>query len=459
MLRRGCRLCVLEDIDLVWPRASALVTDFYQLSMLQGYYDQGMDQTAVFEFFARNLPASRRFLMAAGLEQVLEFLETFCFTSQELEWLDRSGKFKKDFVDSLEGFRFSGNVDAMPEGTPFFASEPILRVEAPMSQAQLVETRIVNLLQYQTLVASKAARMVLTAPGKTLIDYGCRRAHGAESGLLAARASYLAGFDGTATVLAGSLFGVPVFGTMAHSFIQAHKNEMQAFENFARSHPENIVLLLDTYDTEEAAKMTVKLASRLKQEGIAIKGVRLDSGDLAETARSVRRILDEAGLREIRVIASGNLDEFALRDFAVRQAPIDGFGIGSRLTTSADVPYLDCVYKLQEYAGRPCRKRSEGKSTWPGRKQVYRRRDDAGRMTEDWLTLEEERRDGDPLLQPVMRKGRRLAPPVPLSQSRQRAAQELSRLPDALKSLEPGAVFPVKLSSHLRELADKVDRF
>lgn len=457
MTRLGCRFCTFEDLGLSWPRTSVLLTDLYQLTMLQGYFDRETDQTAVFEFYVRKLPAGRGFLIAAGLEQVLEYLETLRFTPQELAWLERSRRFKQEFVSSLEHFRFTGDVDAMPEGTIFFANEPILRVTAPLPQAQLAETRIINLLQYQTLVAGKAARMVLMAAGKTLMDFGCRRSHGAESGLLAARASYLAGFDGTATVLAGALFGVPLFGTMAHSFIQAHDDEMQAFENFARSHPENVVLLLDTYDTEEAAKKVVALASRLKEEGIDIKGVRLDSGDLAENARKVRAILDAAGLHEVRIFVSGNLDELALRHLVLSGAPIDGFGVGTRLTASADVPYLDCIYKLQEYAGKPRRKRSEGKSTLPGRKQVYRQLGPDGRMAEDWLVLEEESPDGEPLLQPYMRRGKRIAPPTPLSQSRQRAAQELARLPDHLRSLEETPPFPVKLSSRLRALVDKID--
>ena len=252
--------------------------------------------------------------MAAGLEQVLDFLEHVRFTREELEWLAQSGRFSRDFIDYLDRLRFAGDVHAMPEGTIFFPPEPIMRVTAPLPQAQLVETRLINLLHFQTLIASKAARAVLVARGKGLIDFGLRRAHGAEAGLLAARASYLAGFAGTATVLAGFLYGVPVYGTMAHSFVQAHDDEAEAFEHFANTQPDNVVLLIDTYDTEAAAEKVVALAPRLQQKGIHIKGVRLDSGDLADLARKVRRILDDGGLTDVRILASGNLDEEAVRN-------------------------------------------------------------------------------------------------------------------------------------------------
>ena len=436
---------------------SVLLTDFYQLTMLQGYFEQGMEETAVFEFFVRNLPPERGFLMAAGLEQALDYLERLRFRPGELEWLAGGGRFSKGFIDYLERFSFTGDVSAMPEGTVFFPHEPILRIVAPLPQAQLVETRLINLLHFQTLIASKAARVVLAAPGKLLIDFGLRRAHGEEAGLLAARAGYLAGLDGTSTTLAEFLFGIPAYGTMAHSFIQAHDDETEAFEHFARAQPGNVVLLLDTYDTEAAAEKVVSLAKRLKGAGIAVTGVRLDSGDLGAHARKVRRILDKGGLREVKILASGNLDEYILRDLLEGGAPIDGFGVGTRLDTSSDAPYLDCAYKLQEYAGRARRKRSEGKATWPGRKQVYRRYGPDGWMLEDLLTLEEDLQEGEPLMRPVMRGGRRLAPPVPLAESRQRAVAELARLPAPLRRLQGAPPYPVKISQALRNLAKAVD--
>ena len=346
--------------------------------MLQAYVERGMEEPAVFELFVRKLPESRNFLLAAGLEQVLDFLGALRFRDDELAWIESQGGFSARFLDYLRRFRFLGDVHAMPEGSVFFAGEPILRVTAPLPQAQLVESRVLNLVHFQTLIASKAARVVLAAAGKRLVDFGMRRAHGAEAALLAARAAYLAGFSGTATALAGMEFGIPVFGTMAHSFVQAHASEQEAFVAFARTRPDNVVLLIDTYDTEAAARKVVALAPALAQSGIELKGVRLDSGDLARHARAVRAILDGGNLQLAAIFASGNLDEHRVASLVGAGAPIDAFGIGTALDTSSDAPYLDAVYKLQEYAGVPRRKRSEGKATWPGRKQVFRHRDRNG---------------------------------------------------------------------------------
>lgn len=439
------------------PATSVLLTDLYQLTMLQGYHEAGMADTAVFEFFVRRLRPGRGFLLAAGLEQSLAFLEQMRFAPDELEWLASTRRFGKDFLASLETLRFTGDVHAMPEGTAFFPNEPILRVTAPIAQAQLVETRLINLLHFETLIASKAARSILMAPDKLLVDFGLRRAHGAEAGLLAARASYLAGFSGTSTVLAGQQFGIPLFGTMAHSFIQAHDDETLAFEHFAHAQPGNVVLLIDTWDTEAAAHKVVALAPRLAAAGIRIKGVRIDSGDLAEHARRVRRILDAGGLGHVIIFASGDLDEFALRDMLAAGAPVDGFGVGTHLDTSSDLPYLDCAYKLQEYAGRARRKRSEGKATWPGRKQVYRQHDAAGRMARDVVTLESDVQPGEPLLVPVMRGGHRLMQAPGLPDIRRHAAASLSRLPEPLRRLE-SFDYPVELAPALHELAAAVDR-
>ncbi|ALP52972.1 nicotinate phosphoribosyltransferase [Candidatus Tenderia electrophaga] len=433
---------------------SALLTDLYQLTMLQGYYEQGMDETAVFEFFVRDLPPERGFLLAAGLEQVLQYLEGLCFTREELDYLKETGRFSDAFLDSLAALRFTGDVHAMPEGTPFFANEPILRVVAPMPQAQLMESRVINLLHYQTLVASKAARCVLAAPGKLLVDFGMRRAHAGEAGLLAARASYLAGFDGSSTVLAAPAFGVPIYGTMAHSFVQAHDLEAAAFEHFAHAQPDNVVLLIDTYDTEAAAQKVVELAARL--QGINIKAVRLDSGDLFDHARQVRAILDAGGLRQTRLFCSGNLDEYQLQAFIKNDVPMDGFGVGTLMDTSADVPYLDCAYKLQEYAGIARRKHSEGKETWPGRKQVYRRYAEDGVMSADIVTLEDDVQEGRPLIRPVMRDGRRVQPPPALSESRDYAQREFESLPGELKRLEEHR-YRVEIATVLKQLAHDVD--
>ena len=437
---------------------SALLTDLYQLTMLQVYHDRGMSGTAAFEFFVRKMPEHRNFLVAAGLEQVLDYLEALHFTEEELAWLAGCGRFGRDFVDSLAAFRFTGEVAAVPEGTPFFPDEPILRVVAPLPQAQLVETRIINLLQFQTMIASKAARVRLAAPGKLLVDFGLRRAHGAEAGLLSARASYLAGFDGTSNMQAGMQWDIPLYGTMAHSYIQAHDSELQGFEDFARSHPSAATMLIDTYDTEAAARRLVPLAQRLAGEGIAVNAVRIDSGDLAAHARSVRRILDDGGLPSVKIFASGNLDEYRVQSLVEGGVPIDGFGVGTRMNTSADAPYLDCAYKLQEYAGLPRRKRSEGKATWPGRKQVIRNFDGTGFMAGDLLTTMDAAPAGQGLLQEVMRNGRRLQTSPSLQDVRRRAQEELARLPAPLRGLAAAPAYPVTVSGPLRALAREVDR-
>ncbi len=434
---------------------TALLTDLYQLNMLAAYLDHGLTDTAVFELFVRKLPARRGFLMAAGLEQALGYLETLAFSDEDIARLRAFGGFPDNLFEYLAGLRFTGDVDALPEGTVFFTDEPILRVIAPLPQAQLVETRLINLVHFETVVASKAARLVLAADEKPLIDFGLRRAHGAEAGMLAARASYIAGFAGTATLAAGLEFGIPVKGTMAHSFIQAHGDEVSAFEHFARSRPRDLVLLIDTYDTERAAERVVSLARRLVAQGIVVSGVRIDSGDLGEHARAVRRILDAGGLQHVTIVASGGLDEDAL--LALHGAPIDSFGIGTSLTTSSDAPALDCAYKLQEYAGTARRKRSEGKATWPGRKQIWRCCRKDGEFAGDLVTLDGESHEGEALLRPFMRGGRRMMPATALPAIRAHARDQLARLPVLLRRLEPYP-YPVEIGASLRSLAAELDR-
>src|SRR5262245_21949835 len=324
-------------------RSSALLTDLYQINMMQAYLDRGATDTAVFELIVRNLPPRRRFLVAAGLEQALQFLETLQFSESEIEWLKSTGRFRPNLIDYLSSLSFRGDVQAMPEGSVFFANEPIQRVTAPLPLAQFVESRLINIVHYQTLIAAKAARVMLAAPNKVLVDFGFRRAHGAEAGLMAARASYLTGFAGTATVLAGQEFGIPIYGTMAHSFIESFDDETAAFAAFAQSRPDNLVFLIDTYDVEAAARKVVALAPKLQQAGITVRGVRLDSGDLIALSRSVRAILDAGGLQAVTIFASGGLDEDDLAVFAKENAPIDGLGIGTAMTTSSDVAGLGGV--------------------------------------------------------------------------------------------------------------------
>jgi nicotinate phosphoribosyltransferase len=436
---------------------SALLTDLYQITMLQAYFDEGLHAPASFELFSRELPADRNFLLVAGLEPLLQWLEALRFTAEEIAWLGGTGRFSQPFLAWLRELRFAGDVWAMPEGTVCFAHEPWLRVTAPLPQAQLVESRLVNLMHYQTVVASKAARCVLAAQGRQLVDFGLRHAHGAEAGLLSARASWIAGFDGTATVLAGLQFGIPVFGTMAHSFVQAHDEEAEAFARFARAQPGHVMLLIDTYDTEEAARKVVRLARELQAEGIRIRGVRIDSGDLAAHARQVRAILDHGGLRDVTVFASGNLDEHRVAALLGSGAPIDGFGVGTRMNTSADAPFLDCAYKLVAYAGVPRRKRSEGKATWPGAKQVWRRRDVQGRLAGDVLALVGDVHPGEPLLRQVLAGGRRTTPAETLGSARERARQQLASLPQPLALPHEAAPYQVTVAATLRALAARLD--
>jgi len=311
-------------------------------------------------------------------------------------------------------------------------------------------------IHFQTLIASKAARCVLAAPGKTLIDFGLRRAHGAEAGLLAARATYIAGFSGTSTVLAEAEFGIPIYGTMAHSFVQAHASEAEAFEHFARVYPSSAVLLIDTYDTLAAAQTVTRLVKQLRPEGLTIRAVRIDSGDLAALVAKVREILDSGGCQEISTFCSGGLDEYALAT-KFGDAPVDGFGIGTRLNVSADAPYLDCAYKIEEYAGVPRRKRSTGKKTWPGRKQVFRMSDADGGIRSDVVTVADEQQDGRTLLEPVMQNGARIATAPNLKAIRDHAAAELASLPQSMRDPLTQTGYAVEISTSLRALASRVD--
>jgi nicotinate phosphoribosyltransferase len=397
--------------------------------------------------------------VAAGLEQLLSFLEDLHFTPEEINWLKTTESYRPTFLNYLKDFHFTGDVEAMKEGTLFFPNEPIIRVSAPLPEAQLVESRLINLIHFQTVIASKAARSSLVARNKTLVDFGLRRAHGAEAGLLGSRASYLGGYSGTSTLQAGQIFQIPTFGTMAHSFIQAHESETLAFEHFAESQMTNITFLIDTYDTEKAAVKVVELTPKLIKKGYRIIAVRLDSGNLCDHSKKVRRILDEGGLESIKIFVSGNLDEEMIHQLLEDGSPIDGFGVGTRLATSADSPYLDCAYKLQEYANRPKRKRSEGKATWPGRKQVYRRWNEDQTFLSDTITLVHHEVDGEPLLNPVMKNGHKLRPTTPLKEIRSHVLKQLQLLPPPLKKLEKAEIeYPVKIAQCLLDLAKELDQ-
>lgn len=434
---------------------AALLTDLYELTMLRVYWQEGLDGEAVFSLFVRRLPAARNYLLACGLDDALRYLETLRFPPAGLDFLRRRPEFPAAFVDWLAGFRFTGDVYAVPEGTPVFPHEPILEVVAPIAQAQLAESFVMNQVHHQTVMASKAARVVAAAAGRTVVDFGLRRMHGADAAVKAARAFHVAGVDATSNVFAGWAYGVPIAGTMAHSFVQAHDDELEAFRAFARAYPET-TLLVDTYDTLEGVRKVVRLAAELGTE-FRVRAVRLDSGDLAALASGARAILDAAGLERVEIFASGGLDEHEIADLVARGAPIDGFGVGTAMGVAADAPALDIAYKLTSYAGTGRLKTSPGKAILPGRKQVFRLERD-GIAAGDVVARHDERHPGRPLLEPVMADGRRLeAGRVSLDQVRERAREETARLPERLRALEPAdPPYPVEISAALardRDLA------
>ncbi|MRR17454.1 MAG: nicotinate phosphoribosyltransferase [Deltaproteobacteria bacterium] len=436
------------------PSDSPLLTDLYQLTMLQTYLDAGMSGEAVFEFYVRRLPPTRGFLVACGLESVLDFLTAFHFSPDDIRQLSQTGRFSGKLLDYLASCSFKGDVHALPEGTIFFADEPVLRITAPIPIAQIVETRIINLLNFEVSVASKAARCLLAARGlASLVDFGLRRAHGAEAGMLAARAACAMGFAGTSNVLAGVHYGLPVSGTMAHSYIEAVGDEEEAFLAFARSNRSNVTFLIDTYDTLNGAHHAARAALTLAAEGIATSAVRLDSGDLLALSFGVRRILNDYGLAKVKILASGNLDEYGIDRLMAAGAPIDGFGIGTKLDTVEDAPYLECAYKLAQYAGRPTMKYSSGKQTMPGAKQVFRRFQ-SGVMTGDTVALADSTEEGVPLLEHVMKEGRRLSAPPSLASIASRTKDQLRTLPLNLRGLAETAPYPVAFDPGLRRLRE-----
>ena len=435
----------------------ALFTDLYELTMLQSYQEHGLRAPATFELFARTLPEGRNYLLACGLDSALAYLETLEFGAESLAALERVG-FPASFLDWLGELRFTGDVWAMPEGTPAFGDEPLLTVEAPLPEAQVVETYLINQVHFQTLVASKGARVVTAAAGRPVADFGGRRAHGTDAGLTAARALYLAGMASTSNVAAGARYGIPVNGTMAHSYVQAHGDDHAAFRDFVATHPET-TLLVDTFDTLAGVRAVIELAAELG-DAFRVRNIRLDSEPLGELAVEARRILDAAGLALVRIIASGGLDEHSVADLVASGAPIDAFGVGTRAVTSSDAPTFDAVYKLVAYDGEGRIKHSTGKATLPGRKQVFRQRDASGLALRDVLARADERHDGEPLLVQVMRGGERLpAGEESLEHARERAASGVERLPERLRALQDASPpYEVVVSDALQEDAARLGR-
>ena len=439
------------------PFSPVLFTDLYALTMLQAYFEQDMRDIAVFSLFVRRLPERRNYLLACGLDDVLAFLETLRFDQAALAYLDSLGRFSDRFLRWLEDLRFTGDVHAVPEGTPVFAQEPLVEIDAPIAEAQLVEAFVMNQIHLQTVLASKAARVVDAAKGRQVVDFGLRRMHGIDAGMKAARAFHIAGVDATSNVAAGQAYGLPVAGTLAHSYIQAHDDESEAFRAFARLYPDT-VLLVDTYDTLEGIRKVAELA-REPGTHFRVGAVRLDSGDLADLAFKARRMLDEAGLRRVTIFGSGGLDENEIARLVAAGAPIDGFGVGSEMGVSRDAPSLDIAYKLVEYAGRGRMKLSPGKALLPGRKQIFRVERE-GAAEHDILGLRDEGPCGRPLMQRVMAGGRRSAAGrVTLDDARAHARAESDRLPPRLRGLSPATPpYAVLLSPGLQQERDALRR-
>lgn len=427
-------------------RTSPLFTDLYELTMAQAYAAEHMHQAAVFELTFRKMPANRNYIVAAGIGDVLDFLANFHFDDEELGHLRELGGFSEAFLNQLKDLRFTGDVYALPEGTLAFQNEPIVQVIAPILEAQLMETYILNQIHFQSLAVAKAARVVEAARGRSVVDFGSRRAHGADAAVKVARATYLVGGAGTSNVLAGEMYGIPVFGTMAHSYVQAHDSEAASFEAFAALYPET-TLLVDTYDTIEGVRRVVDLSRKLGDR-FRVRAVRLDSGDLGALASEARKLLDDAGLQQVTIFASSSLDEYEIQKLVNSGAPIDAFGVGTKLAVMADAPELDMAYKLVEYAGKGRLKLSAKKVLYPGRKQVFRQVEN-GQMVRDLIGRFDEELPGEPLLQPLIRQGKPLAR-VDLEESRRRFARELNRLPEPLRRLEAGARYPVTISDRLQ---------
>jgi nicotinate phosphoribosyltransferase len=441
----------MADTDTPFTRShGGLLVDLYELTMAESFVAEGMaEREATFSLFFRRLPDGWGYALAAGLEDALRYVTGLRFAEDELAYLEETGRFGPGLLDRLRSFRFSGRVRAVPEGTAVFPNEPLLEVTAPLVEAQILETMLVNEIHLQTLVASKAARSVEAAGGRLLVDFSLRRTHGGEAGVKVARASHLAGFDATSNVLAGRLYGIPTSGTMAHSYVESFPDELEAFRAFARSYPDDAILLVDTYDTLEGTRRAVMVARELAAEGHRLRGVRLDSGELAELSRGVRAILDEAGFEDALVFASGGLDEQEISDLVAAGAPIGGFGVGTKMGVSADAPFLDLVYKLVELDGRPVLKLSADKATLPGPKQVWRVRHGAV-AAYDALGLESGHREGEPLLRDVVRDGRSVWSES-FAAIRERARHERESLPDGVRALD-GAPYDVRVDPELEEL-------
>ncbi|WP_417566414.1 nicotinate phosphoribosyltransferase [Marinobacter sp.] len=427
-----------------------LMVDLYELAMAQAYWAEGMQESAVFSLFFRELPEHRNFVLACGQQRIAEVVEKLSFTDRHLERLRELDRFRPGFLDWLKAFRFSGAIRAVDEGTPLFPQEPLLEIRAPIAEAQILESLVMNYVHLESVLASKAVRIKFAAGDCPVVDFGMRRMHGLDAAHRGVRAYRLAGLSGTSNVLAGLDFGMQVNGTMAHSFVQAYADEIEAFKVYARLYP-GTTLLVDTYDSRRAVKRMVNWLQR--EPDVSVGAIRLDSGDLAEEARDCRAILDDAGFKDIKIMASGGLDEYRIASLRENGAPIDGFGVGTAIGAANDAPALDLAYKLTEYAGEPKMKSSSGKKSWPGEKQVFRQYDDHGIAKRDVIAGLYEPMGGIPLLKTVMEDGKLLpAALTPLDEEVANAQRRIQSLPPGLRTIKPSSGYEVEISDYLQNL-------
>ena len=435
-----------------------LFTDLYELTMAQAYFAQDMHQTATFSLTVRSYPPNRGYLVSAGLDDALDYLVRLCFDDDAIRYLRGTGLFSEDFLDYLRSVRFTGSVRAIPEGRLFFAEEPLLEITAPIIEAQLVETYVINQMNLQTSLATKAARCVWAAQGRGIADFASRRTHGSDAAMKMARASYIAGFAATSNVLAASQYGIPPAGTMAHSFVSSFPNELEAFRAYSSCFPDHSTLLVDTYDTVAGAFNAVAVAKELEAGGHRLAGVRLDSGDYGKLSLHVRHVLNDHDLDYVRIVVSGGLDEYELESLVKAGAPIDLFGVGTKAGVSADAPWSDMVYKLVWFDGRPVMKLSEGKMSLPGEKQIFRRRDGHGMLSGDIIGLKADTGpvDSEPLLEEVMSGGSRKSSTPVLGELKEDFSREFELLDSRYKTLHNPPHFPVSVSPSLRRMTAEV---
>ncbi|MFC1594032.1 nicotinate phosphoribosyltransferase [Candidatus Omnitrophota bacterium] len=454
----------MEDQKMNIQQSLSLLVDFYELTMAVSYFEHRREAKASFDLFIRRLPENRSYFVVAGLEDALEFLKNLHFDAGACEFLKQQGKFSDAFLEYLSALRFSGDVWALPEGELCFPNEPIIRVVAPIIEAQLVESFLLNTINLQTTIATKASRVVTASQKKAVYDFSLRRTHGSDAALKVARAAYLAGFQGTSNCLAGLQYKIPVVGTMAHSFVMSFENEADSFKAFARTFPNSAILLVDTYDTIQGVKNAIKVAQDLEEKGSQLKAIRLDSGNLIKLSRISRRMLDKARLPLVKIFASGNLDEFKIEELLRAKAPIDSFGVGTNMGVSKDAPYCDVIYKICEITNNegqflPTMKLSAEKVTYPGRKQVFRLLDSQGMFAKDIIALEDEAIEGRPLLKKVIEEGKDIYSPKDLEDARRFAQDNMKRLPEKYKKLKNSPQYPVEISPKLKKLTKTVVRY